>query len=307
MSLTHLLEMPDVTARLKALRPKIPRKIGTPLQVEPRSNRYTTVGTAFDYLLRFELQRRAPHAVAQRWAAEFAADRLWQKTDSGSVVLWDELFTACRLAPEEAGRRVHAVVENARAALDTHLRTKMPKHAELADLAAHAIRLAKLDPVIRAFRPLDPDFEVADREDVDDLLAMLAVVPFDSLLRSDVVLLNPHFGESSELVGGADVDLIAGDVLVDFKTTKKGEVAARDLDQLLGYYLLARNQHRVDTGFPEIRQVGLYYCRHGSLWVLDVSTWVTHPEFVQIEEWFFARAREERLTASLQTGQTGSV
>jgi hypothetical protein len=70
VNLTHFLEMSDVTARLKALRPNVPRKLSAPLQVEPRSNRYSMVGTAFDYLLRFELQRRAPHAVARRWIAE---------------------------------------------------------------------------------------------------------------------------------------------------------------------------------------------------------------------------------------------
>jgi hypothetical protein len=292
MSLTHFLEMPDVTARLKTLRPKVPRKISAPLQVEPRSNRSSMVGTAFDYLLRFELQRRAPHAVAQTWIAESAADTLWKKTDNGGVVLWDELYTACHLSPQEAGRRAHAIVGNAKTALGAHLQTKTPKRTELANLAAHAIRLAKLDPVFRARRPLEPDFEAADSEDVEDLLAMLAIVPFDSLLQSKVVLLNPNFRESSELVGGADTDLIAGDILVDLKVRKKGEVAVRDLDQLLGYYLLARNQHRLDHEFPEIRRAALYFCRHGHLWVLDVSTWVAHPEFAQIENWFFKRAKE---------------
>jgi hypothetical protein len=34
-------------------------------------------------------------------------------------------------------------------------------------------------------------------------------------------------------VGGADTDLIAGDTLVDFKTTKDGTVTAAILDQSL--------------------------------------------------------------------------
>ena len=154
MSLTHFLEMSDVTARLKALRPKVPHNIGAPLQVEPRSNRYTMVGTAFDYLLRFELQRRAPYAVSERWVAESASDMLWKETDDGTSELWDELYAACHLPPEEAGRRAHAIVENAKSALGAHLKTKAPRRTELANLGAHAIRLAKLDPVFRARRPL---------------------------------------------------------------------------------------------------------------------------------------------------------
>ncbi len=292
MSLTSFLEMSDVAARLKALRPKVPRKLDAPLRVEPRSNRYTIVGTAFDYLLRFELQRRAPHAVSRKWMAESTPDLLWPKGDDGMAVMRDELCAACQLPPEEAGRRARAIVQNAKTALDVHLKTKAPQRAELGPLAAHAIRLAKLDEVVRALRPLDPHFEAADPEDVEDLLGMLAIVPFESLLEPKVVLLNPDFKESSELVRGADTDLIAGDILIDFKVTKKGEVAARDLDQLLGYYMLARNQRRLDGAYPEIRRTALYFCRHACLRVLDVSTWLACPQFAQIEKWFFQRVKE---------------
>jgi hypothetical protein len=69
VSLLRFLAEPDVAAKIKPLRPKLPRKIPATLKVQPRSNRFMTVGTAFDYLLRFELQRRAPHAVAGRWVA----------------------------------------------------------------------------------------------------------------------------------------------------------------------------------------------------------------------------------------------
>jgi hypothetical protein len=51
---------------------------------------------------------------------------------------------------------------------------------------------------------------------------MLQIVPFDLLLDTKTVLVNPTFGESSLAVGGADADLIAGDLLVDFKVRTKG-------------------------------------------------------------------------------------
>ena len=70
MSLTTFLEQPDVMAMMKPLRPTLPRKIDAPLKVEPRSNHYMMVGRAFDYLLRFELQRRAPHTMTRAWVAE---------------------------------------------------------------------------------------------------------------------------------------------------------------------------------------------------------------------------------------------
>src|SRR4051794_1407009 len=92
MSLTSFLKMRDVADKVKPLRPKLPRKIDVPLRIEPRSNRYPMVGTAFDYLLRFELHRRAPHAVTERWIAERAPDILWKDTGrsaGGPDLLWE--------------------------------------------------------------------------------------------------------------------------------------------------------------------------------------------------------------------------
>ncbi len=59
MSLLSFISLPDVAAKIKPLRPRLSRTIPAELRAKPRSNRYMTVGTAFDYLLRFELQRRA--------------------------------------------------------------------------------------------------------------------------------------------------------------------------------------------------------------------------------------------------------
>jgi hypothetical protein len=117
-------------------------------------------------------------------------------------------------------------------------------------------------------------------------------VPFDQLLHDEAMLLNPTFGETSELVGGADADLITGETLVDFKATKKQEIDGAHLDQLLGYYLLARRQRRADPTFPAIRRLAIYFCRHGHLFALDASTWAKHPLFQETEQWFLSRARE---------------
>jgi hypothetical protein len=121
---------------------------------------------------------------------------------------------------------------------------------------------------------------------------MLEIVPFDSLLHRKTLFLNPTLKESSELVGGADLDLIAGNLLVDFKVSKVSEMYAKYLDQLLGYYLLVRRHRQHHPTFPEIRRVALYFCRHGLLWPLDVTVWTSHPDFPKLEEWFFKRAGE---------------
>lgn len=293
MSLTSFVSMPEVKAKLKPLRPKLPRILGVPLKVAPRSKRYMLVGTAFDYLLRFELQRRAPHAISGGWVAEYAPEIILQGSGPASVGM-DLLADAAPdryMPPEEVAKRMYALLASAKAAVASYLKVKVPTATMQAELAAHAIRLAKLDSVYRAWR-LEPGFEEASPEDIQDLVDLLAIVPFDELLHDKLLLLNPTFGQASHLVGGADTDLIAGDLLVDFKTTKNGEIDVGDLDQILGYLLLARKQRSFDASFPVINRLGLYFCRQGCLWSLDASTWTSHPEFLAIEQWFFQYARQ---------------
>src|SRR5262249_55538728 len=124
------------------------------------------------------------------------------------------------LAKEVAGR-ARRIVETARTAVAAYLSNTSPTLTEQAVVAGHAIRLAKLEDLYRRPSLLGAaTFEEPAPEDVEDLLALLAVVPFESLLDDKVLLLNPTFGNASRLVGGSDGDLISGDLLIDFKTTK---------------------------------------------------------------------------------------
>jgi hypothetical protein len=303
MSLTGFVEMPEVTAKLKSFLPKLPRKIPAQLRVEPRSNRYAMVGTAFDYFLRFELQRRAPHAISGRWVAEGAPGLIWKADERGRSFVHlkkdDRGVASLVTGPDQAmgdeelakaiAESASGVVEMAKSAVAAYLQILLPTRAQKADLAEHAIRLAKLDEMYRA-RRLDPTFGEAAQEDMEDLLSLLDIVPFEALIHDRVLMPNPTFGETSLLVGGADCDLISGDLLVDLKTTKRSETQAKDLNQLFGYFLLARHTRRADARFPEIKRAAFYFCRHGHLWVLDTNTWTNLPEFPEVEQWFLKRA-----------------
>lgn len=235
MSLTGFIAKPEVRAKIKPLRPKLSRKIDAPLKVEPRTKHYGVVGTALDYLLRFELQRQAPQAIAREWVAESAPDIIWRESD-GATVYMDPRHTRRNGVPpdddyedvHESAQRVRNIVGEAKRDVATSLKSKRPSSTQKEEIAGYALRLAQLDSVYRAHQ-LDPQFETVDPADIQDLLALVAIVPFDALLHEQVMLLNPTFGEASSLVGGAD--LIAGDMIVDFKTTKKNAMNVRGLDQ----------------------------------------------------------------------------
>jgi len=255
------------------------------------------VGGAFDYLLRFEIQRRAPHSVGRSWAAEASAAIL--SLTNGIVFAGSSALNGQgpehKLRPEEIAKRAHGIVQEARAAVDSFCRRNVSDTGALKELAAHALRLAKLDIVLRA-RLLDPTFDRAEEEDIEDLISMISIAPVDNLLSADAIFLNPTFGSTGRILGGADADLISGGTLIDFKVTKKLSMEAQWLDQLLGYFLLWRKERSKTPALPEIRRAGFLFARHGHLWTFDASAWTEHPDFLRIERWFFKTAKELRLS-----------
>ena len=280
----RFFKLPEVAARFKPLRPKVPRKIDLPLIAQPQSKRYMLVGTAFDYLLRFELQRRAHHAVASRWVAENAPNIIWRKLDKGAVGidLLQNVDPNYWLPPEEVAERARRIVEKAKVAVSQYIGNTVPSISDQMALAEHAIRLAKLDDVVRALR-LDALFQEVDIEDVQDLIDLLAVVPFEKLVHNKTMLLNPEFRTSQ---GAVDADLITGNMLVEFKTTKNCEIDPVHLDQLLGYFILTRYKNLTAQTFPLIDRLGIYFCRHGHVWTFDAEVWTKHPLFQDTEHWF---------------------
>jgi hypothetical protein len=148
MSLTSYVKLPEVRERLKPFRIKPPRSIGASLKVEPKTKNYGIIGRAFDYLLRFELQRRAPHAKARSLVAEKAPNILSAKLPGSDIYaydqFWDRLGSPDYLPPQEVSKRATLIVANAKSAIARYLKNRNPSPATLAKMAAHAIRLAYL-------------------------------------------------------------------------------------------------------------------------------------------------------------------
>ena len=72
MSVTTLLKDAQIQALLKPFLPNKPMRLGMSLAVPARRNSGSLVGTAFDYLGRFELQHRHHNAIVGSWVAEDA-------------------------------------------------------------------------------------------------------------------------------------------------------------------------------------------------------------------------------------------
>lgn len=278
MSLTSFVAMKDVAGRLDVIAPRVALPSGIQLVAPPVTTNYPIVGTAFDYLLRFEIQRRMPHAEHRQWEANGAHMLIFGCAGlrGDPIALMDEMEAALNKA-----KRDHK----------SYVRGQNPGAAQRSRIATHAIRLAQMDQVNRGLR-LEPYLAGVDQGDVRDLLNLLGVVPPALLAPAKRIILNPLFGASSALVGGADGDLVLDDALIDIKVTKSSASQKLWIRQLVGYFILARHARAADSTFPEINRIGIYFARHGHLWLVNADELQRHPLFSEIEQWFIARARK---------------
>ncbi len=304
MSLKSYVADSGVKARLRAARPPLSLAVPVPVKVPKRSDRASLVGTAFDYLFRFELRRLAAHAVTYPWVAEGAPDFFHgphYTRHVGPDQLGPLAGEYAGLDPHDTSMALHAraakLVAAAREAEVAYnaVRSRAPSREEREDLARHALRLAMLDPLGRAtlLSPFYPDsFGEPAEEEVVELLDLLAVVPFERFTTATPLQLNPRFGAAGNAVGGADADVIAGDLLLDLKVTSPAKVDPGHVDQLVGYLLLSRELRRTVPEAPEVRRLGLYYARYGYMWETDAAAWTERPGFAELEAWFFDRVAE---------------
>ena len=161
------------------------------------------------------------------------------------------------------------------------------------DIFKSAVLLAQLDPIFRA-GVVDENIGTVDDRDISDLRKLISIVEPKNFKAVELCLLDPTFGKASALVGGADVDLVIDDMMIDIKTTKKFELQRDYFNQLIGYYILYRIGG-ID-GMPpkhEIRRIGIYFSRHGYLYLIDVHDVINQDTFSKFIEWFKERAGKE--------------
>ena len=118
---------------------------------------------------------------------------------------------------------------------------------------------------------------------------LIAAVNPEEFTAKDQCWLNPTFGNASNLVGGADADLIIDDTLIEIKTTKDFKLARHDYSQVMGYYVLSEiwNEGGDDTPKPKISKIDIYFSRYGYLHTMPVRKLA--PEFLN---WFKQKARQ---------------
>lgn len=272
MSLTSFLEKnSDVRGKFKQEFQKSPLRIKKDLLAPPLTNRYSTIGTAFDYLLRFYVKRLNPNTIDKgQWVAEIALALLQNNSN---------LYA-----------RGEKVISQAKEREKTFLQT-----GQITDgLIESTLSLAYLDPIYRANRGHEYVGMPIDEKDIEDVRKLISIVNPDYFKARNLCLINPTFGTASILVGGADADIVVDDNIIDIKTTKKFELQLRDFQQLIGYYVL----HQIGgvgelQPKSEIKRVSIYFSRYAYLHTLDLQNIINEDTFPSFLEWFKERAKQE--------------
>ena len=152
--------------------------------------------------------------------------------------------------------------------------------------------LAQLDPIFRG-RPIDPNIGVVDKQDVVDLRKLISIVDPKLFKVKKLCMLNPTFGKASNLVRGADADLVIDDTLIEIKTIKDLKLERGYLNQLIGYYVLSQIG---GIGEPsrkvEIKKLGIYYSRYGELYTFPVEDVIDKKRLPEFTKWFKKKAAD---------------
>jgi hypothetical protein len=258
MNLTSFLENKDVRERFRQ-EFEMPRlAVKKEILAPPLSKRYSLIGTAFDYVLRFYIERVNPGAVTTPWVAEDLITNPLSPLLKDVVIDIDADTGKVSYTETELTRKVRQIIEEAKTRYSEYLSSGQIT----AQLLASTLSLAQLDIVCRVGR-VDENLGMAHEEDIEDLRNLVSIVEPELFRAKYLCLLNPTFGAASHLVGGADADLLIDDTIIDIKTTKDLRLKGDDFNQLMGYFVL----HEISgigglTPKPKVSKIAIYFSRH---------------------------------------------
>lgn len=302
MSLTSFLTIKDVKEKFSQEFPLPEFDLKKKILAPPLTRNFSLVGTAFDYLLRFYLERLNPCVITRTWVAENASEGFLRlkgaliiDADDNEINLKESLD---KLSPNDRDlfKKIQGIIKKAK---ETHL--EFLKTGRLSDkLIKSVLLLAQLDIIFRAGY-IYANIGKVNPLDVKDLKKLLSLINPKNFKVSKICFLNPTFGRGSRLVGGADADLIIDGTLIDIKTTEFLRFDRKKFNQLIGYYTLSKIG---GVGDPPrkvlIEKLGIYYARYDMLYEFPLAEVVNKKRFPDFIKWFQKRA-EKILPESLSS------
>lgn len=244
------------------------------LQAPSRTKNYMKVGQAFDYLLRFYIERENGFCD-ERWTANAAR--------AVSVPLREDTIEEYE-AYEEKKQACLPFLEKARQVHSTYLSSGIVTD----DVFKACLDLSSLDRVAREGE-LPDDVGIYDAGDITDLRQLYTIIPQGTFQASDI-LLNPAIKTGrTEVIG--DTDLFLDNKLIDIKTTIRSMVERQVFHQVVVYTLFASKYGIYGREGGMDCTTGIYFSRHGLLALFNVKALCTTKYQKTVTE-FMALAKE---------------
>lgn len=280
MSLSSILDynnkqFKEFRTLLKDLFPNPKFRTTESIKVHPVTDSYALIGTAFDYLLRFTLQKKYAELVHDRnWVSEgalrhFAPDRV-HLVDKSILEMDDNSLVTLLRAKDALNSQIVLKFQDCKNIHQSYVNSTLKNEDEM---ITACLFLARLDAVIRKGESMIQYIDLTSEKETDitDLKLLLHSCNLNQFKPQRKIVLNPTFGKGSSLVGGADADLIIDDTLIDIKVTLGIRLTRPLLNQLIGYYLLFLIGKVAGHEDIDIKKLGIYFARHGVLWTIGVN------------------------------------
>jgi hypothetical protein len=300
MSLTSILKEEKARGNIKAwFKHHFPNpglKVTPPILVQPKQSKSSysgEIGTAFDYLVRFTLEKNNKNKISQTnsWIAENGLNWIFNQLELTKGKKISVGYYKNRTIEKEF---LKELLE------EKYARAKEIYYSYLnggelnEELIESTIFLAKLDVGFRV-KIITDSFDSTEKGEIDELFELLEIVPWEIFKVSNSYFVNPSFNEGSHLVGGADADLIIDQTLIDIKTTKKIRLLRDDLNQVLGYFLLSILGGVGNQKNYSINKVGIYFARYAFFWQMPVSYYFNSEEYIKLADEFSRLVKNKNL------------
>jgi hypothetical protein len=244
-------------------------KLDKPILAPPLTSNYQLVGIAFDYLLRFYLERINVGSRTSEWVAEEGVMLLEFIEESADTYEKAKSYLA------DARKLYQSYIQN----------------GFLTDeLISAALCLAHLEGTRRSGTFNEADLKAFDERDVADLRGLMSLVQKQDFTSRKACYLNPTFGSTR-----SNADLIIDDKLIDIKTTKDLVLDRRHLHQLVHYYILL-SLEGIDVGRKrhinyfeevcEVNQICIYFSRHGYLHIMTITDLINPESLPGFVKWY---------------------
>lgn len=265
MSLTAFLNNPLVRRKIKEYFPRPLIELQGNIKSSPISKSPKLIGTAIDYLIRFNIKCSYPRAKENMWMAEMLAK-----------AMDDDYFN----------KYIANAKEQYHEFLITHKLSK--------SLVKSTIDLAKIDITLRSGGYYFPDdLGKYKRDDIDDLINIIKNIDFKKFDFRKHCVLNPNFGKATRLIGGADADLIIDNKLIDIKNIKKLSITREMLNQIIGYYFLGRiGKVKGISRWSCINEVGFFFPRYDILYTIPIDEFIIARKRDTFAKWFLKKVKK---------------